>query len=241
MIDPPLFYDTLSASDQIEYSKLREKLSSSSLRHKRNVSVKLFTDLLEVIKFFCVKNTEADEKRYLVCGICWLDDSNIAINTNQLKALFGVSKSMINNSFKSMGFENEQKFISTNQKLFKFIPLLKSQPLTAKKWTVRHKEKEGCCGHCGTSECTCNHDESSSKKHSCCCSGIGANFSCPCCHPLFGCTCGVVSPADLINPDGTIIHKECNCKFPDDSYEMDVSTCKCVHPVWTTPNCPLLN
>lgn len=242
MTDLPMYYENLSAIDQLEYTKLREKLSNSSLRHKRNASAKVFSDCLEVIRYYCAKNTEQDPIRYLVCGICWLDDGDIAINTNQLKNLFCVSKSMINNNFKSLGYENEQKFLTTNQQFFKLIPILKNQPIVAKKWTIRRLAKGvKCCGHCGTNECKCNPDNPNLKaKHSCCCSG-SAKFSCPCCHPLFGCTCGVISPAELINTDGTINKKECKCSYPDDSFEMDISTCKCAHPIWTTPNCPLLS
>jgi hypothetical protein len=43
------------------------------------------------IKTFCQKGDIENSKRYLACGVCWIENG-IAINTRQLRVLMGKSK-----------------------------------------------------------------------------------------------------------------------------------------------------
>ena len=103
------------------------------------------------------------------------------------------------------------------------------------------KEEEcGCCSSvlgksCGCGEnsicnCSCCQQEAimSDKKEE---PEENEVFKCPCCHPLFGCTCGILDLSTLIRPDGTIIKRECKCRF-NVGTELDVGTCKCCHVEW---------
>ena len=80
------------------------------------------------------KNNSNDWKRYLVCGICWIND-DVAINTRQLRILLGKSKSTINGAFAKMGYETMP--FRNNEELLEKIPFLRGNFNEKRQWTVR--------------------------------------------------------------------------------------------------------
>lgn len=132
----PSFFDILSDSDKEKYIKLHEKVGSPENRYNRNKRLQTFNEILDEIKRFCIQDDGEDWRRYLVCGICWINN-DIVINTRQLRILIEKSKSTINGSFAKMGYctvpmkEHDTKYI------IQFIPYLKSHPQELRQWTTR--------------------------------------------------------------------------------------------------------
>lgn len=132
----PSFFEILSDIDKEKYMKLHEKVGSPVNRYNRNKRLQTFNEILDDIKRFCIQEDGEDWRRYLVCGICWIND-DIVINTRQLRILIEKSKSTINGSFAKMGYctvpmkEHDTKYI------IQFIPYLKSHPQELRQWTTR--------------------------------------------------------------------------------------------------------
>jgi hypothetical protein len=131
------YFELLSAEDQSAYLELRAELSSPDNRYNRNKRIDTFIEMLEQIKKFCKRGDNDDWKRYLVCGICWINE-DIAINTRQLRILLGKSKSTINGVFSKMNYEtlpvkNHETGLQDR------IPFLRGNFSESRQWTVRRR------------------------------------------------------------------------------------------------------
>ena len=142
----PSYFDSLSPDDRKAYEELRSILAAPDHRYNRNKRIVTFQDMLEQIKEFCTRNDADDWKRYLVCGICWVDN-DIAINTRQLRILLGKSKSTINGALAKMGYET-LPFRNNNSGLIDKIPFLRGNFNEIRQWTVRRLTAIN-----GTSDC----------------------------------------------------------------------------------------
>ena len=159
------FIQLLSPSDRIMYEELKKKVGSPENRYNRNKRIQTFTEIIESIRQFCIKNDDEDWKRCLVCGICWiphsssndssplsppevegLNDGNyykwsinhdLAINTRQLRILIAKSKSTINGALAKMGYESVPTKGSDAEDLIGAIPFLNNHYTEMRQWTIR--------------------------------------------------------------------------------------------------------
>lgn len=157
MKETPQYWDLLSESDKDAYNELHKEFESGVMKRARNGRAESFEEMLENIKRFCAKDDDNDWKRYLVCGVCWLDEA-IAINTRQLRLLVCKCKSSINGSLQKMGYSTNMAHSESWKILFPKIPLLKDHFSELRKWTIRYKPKKGDHGK--------QHVEQSSPVHS---------------------------------------------------------------------------
>ena len=140
MKEAPQYWELLSEDDKSQYSALQKSFGSGALKKMRNGRAETFEEVLEEIKRFCIKEEDVDNdwKRFLVCGICWMDQA-IAINTRQLKLLVCKCKSSINGSLQKMGYTTNMAHSESWKILFPKIPLLKDHYSELRKWTIRYK------------------------------------------------------------------------------------------------------
>ena len=143
MKEAPQYWELLSEDDKLQYTTLQKSFGSGALKKMRNGRAETFEEVLEEIKHFCIKEEDGDNdwKRFLVCGICWMDQA-IAINTRQLKLLVCKCKSSINGSLQKMGYTTNMAHSESWKILFPKIPLLKDHYSELRKWTIRYKP--GC-------------------------------------------------------------------------------------------------
>jgi hypothetical protein len=133
---PSPFFDLLSDSNKKQYNKLKNVLSSSDFKHNRNKQIDTFYKMLDQIRSFCEKNDGEQWKKYLVCGICWLN-GDIAVNTRRLRITIGKSKSTINCALAKMGYETLTLKRRDPKTLHNKIPFLKDNSMEERQWTVR--------------------------------------------------------------------------------------------------------
>lgn len=159
------FIQLLSPSDRIKYEELKQKVGSPENRYNRNKRIQTFTEIIESIRQFCIKNDDDDWKRCLVCGICWIPHSSsnessplsppeveslndsglykwsinqdLAINTRQLRILIAKSKSTINGALAKMGYESVPTKGSDAEDLIGAIPFLNNHYTEMRQWTIR--------------------------------------------------------------------------------------------------------
>ncbi|EAY03784.1 hypothetical protein TVAG_232670 [Trichomonas vaginalis G3] len=141
MKETPQYWELLSETDKEKYNELHQEFSSGVMKRARNGRAESFEEMLENIKKYCIRNDEDDWKRYLVCGVCWMDEA-IAINTRQLRLLVCKCKSSINGSLQKMGFSTNMAHSESWKILFPKIPLLKDHFSELRKWTIRYKPKK---------------------------------------------------------------------------------------------------
>ena len=98
-------------------------------------------EMLSAIRVFAERGDENDWRRYLVCGICWLDNA-IAINTRQLRLLLSKCKSSINGSLQKMGYITSTANMESRKILIPKIPLLKDNFNELRQWTIRCKNDD---------------------------------------------------------------------------------------------------
>jgi hypothetical protein len=132
----PKYYELLSPSDQERYDDLRAALSSQMCRNRRGKRLEGFSDMLASIRAFCIRDSEDDWKRCLVCGVCWLS-RGIAINNRQLSLLLDKCKSSINGSLQKMGYSTLQSRSEGAASLLECMPMLKNNFSELREWTVR--------------------------------------------------------------------------------------------------------
>ena len=94
----------LSDTDREKYLQLRRAFSSSACRNQRNSRGRTFERLLTLVRDFVFSSPHGKTKRSLACGIFWLPDGTIAINTKNLGILMDRCKSSLNGLFKSIGY-----------------------------------------------------------------------------------------------------------------------------------------
>ena len=132
----PNHFEDLSSSDQTDYKKLRDSLCVG--RNKRGNRLNAFTEMLEEVRKYAIRNDEDDWKRCMICGVCWVDNG-IAINTRQLQHLTDKCKSSINGSLHRVGYNPSASPGDVNASLIEKIPLLKGNFSELRQWTVRQQ------------------------------------------------------------------------------------------------------
>ena len=123
----PDFLDILTPEDKQGYIQLREGIQTS----QQNFSN--FTELISLLKSYCLRGDDRDGQRCSAVGICWLNDGSIGINTNHLSALTGLNKNVLNSSFSKSGFVPS---VFTSEVAEK-IPSLSGNTKDLRMWCVR--------------------------------------------------------------------------------------------------------
>ena len=134
----PKYFDKLSYANQEEYKELRKKLDLPSCRNRRNRSLEVFEEILELVKDYVIRGDKDDSIRSLVCGIMWLSNG-IAINTHQLALMISKCKSSINGCFKLLGYETIPTAADSASEIIRKYPFLKNNFAELRKWTIRKK------------------------------------------------------------------------------------------------------
>ena len=137
----PKFWDLLTEIDKKSYSNLKIALDELSGRRNRGHRIEAFDKILETIHNFAERNDCNDWKRFLVCGVCWMEDK-IAINTRQLRLLISKCKSSINGSLQKLGYSTHQSHSESWKFLFERIPQLKEDFKELRQWTIRKKNTQ---------------------------------------------------------------------------------------------------
>lgn len=135
----PMYWEVISDNDRQAYNYLRAAMAAPSYKNRRNRSIETFSETIESIKAYVVRNDSDDWKRSLVCGICWLNESSIAINTRQLRILLGKCKSSINGSLQMLGYGTVPNGAECQSSLINYFPFLKDSFSELRQWTVRQK------------------------------------------------------------------------------------------------------
>lgn len=135
----PQYWASLSQADQAGYSTLRMSISAgSSSRINKNDT---FENILGAIRSYAERGDESDWRRFLVCGVCWMDNA-IAINTRQLRLLISKCKSSINGSLQKMGYSTNTSHAESWKNLFPKIPILRDNYKELRQWTIRYKNNQ---------------------------------------------------------------------------------------------------
>lgn len=134
----PMYYEILSPTDQQSYDKLRESLSSLDNKFIKNQRCQTIQSAFNSIREYCCRHDDEDWKRYLVCGICWLDN-DIAINIRNIRLLLNKCKSSINGALVKMGYGADLKKSEESMALISKIPFLKGNFIEQRKWTIRRR------------------------------------------------------------------------------------------------------
>jgi hypothetical protein len=135
----PQYWKFLSDADKTAYLELKREFHEASLRHNRNTRLETFDGILEAIRHFAERKDGHDWRRFLVCGVCWMD-SAIAINTRQMRLLVSKCKSSINGCLQKMGYATNMAHSDAWKILCSHIPPLKDNSSELRQWTVRYRE-----------------------------------------------------------------------------------------------------
>jgi hypothetical protein len=134
----PSYWDLLDEEDRAQYHRLREEFFAGNFRHTRNARLEQFDTILDKIRQYAERGDENDWRRFLVCGVCWLDNA-IAINTRQLRLLVAKCKSSINGSLQKMGYTAHVSHSESWKILFPRIPALQGHFPELRQWSVRSR------------------------------------------------------------------------------------------------------
>jgi hypothetical protein len=136
-VGEPQYWDLLPDEDKAAYNRLKHEFSAGALHHgRRSTGAESFDAMLEAIREFAERDDENDWRRFLVCGLCWMDNA-IAINTRQLRLLISKCKSSINGSLQKMGYATNASHTNSWKAIFPHIPLLKDHFSELRQWTIR--------------------------------------------------------------------------------------------------------
>lgn len=139
--EDPQYWYLLSEADKAKYRALRLAFTPGGLMQSRIYTSETLEEILGAIRVFAERGDENDWRRFLVCGICWLDNA-IAINTRQLRLLLSKCKSSINGSLQKMGYTTNTSNLESRKILFPKIPLLKDNFNELRQWTIRYKTED---------------------------------------------------------------------------------------------------
>ena len=134
----PEYWNLLTDKDKERYCALKLAFTPGELISSRIASNETFMQILSIIRQYAERGDSDDWKRFLVCGICWLDDG-IAINTRQLTLLLSKCKSTINGSLQKIGYKASTTYIDCSKTLFPKIPFLREQTDDLRKWSIRRR------------------------------------------------------------------------------------------------------
>lgn len=137
----PQFFDFLNDEDKRQYLYMRNAFSSSVCKNRRNNSSQTFEQILNTIYKYAIRSDSDDWKRCIVCGIFWLDDIQIAVNSKQLCTLLAKCKSSINGSLILLHYVKVENSLDQVRSFMNTIPLLELKPalIELRQWTIRKK------------------------------------------------------------------------------------------------------
>lgn len=137
----PQFFDFLNDEDKGQYLYVRSTFSSSACKNRRNDSSHTFEQILNTIYKYAIRSDADDWKRCIVCGIFWLDDVQIAVNSKQLCTLLAKCKSSINGSLILLHYVKVENNLDQVKSFMNKIPLLELKPalIELRQWTIRKK------------------------------------------------------------------------------------------------------
>jgi hypothetical protein len=135
----PALLSALSERDRYQYACLHASISSSALQSPNRSRALFFSEALDAIKSFVVRNDQDDVLRGMVCGIHWVTDG-LAMNIRQLRVLIPKCKSSINGSLKKLGFTANMRLADANSTLSVLFPMLRDNAAERRKWTIRQRE-----------------------------------------------------------------------------------------------------
>lgn len=138
----PLFWELLSITDQDEYLKVRQSIAPKGTRIQRAKSISMFKNALNSIKLFVQKGEEDDWRRSIVCGIFWLNQDIVGINSSQLSFLMGKGKSSINEGFREIGFVTLRPSTEMTQILMSQFSIISKNKAEARKWSFHEIPKQ---------------------------------------------------------------------------------------------------
>jgi len=137
----PKYFFLLSEQDKNGYNSLRLSFNPVKVGKNKNKNNDSLESMLLAIRMYAERFDENDWRRYLVCGVCWLENA-IAINTRQLRILISKCKSSINGSLQRIGYFTKTSHAESWKVLFPKIPLLKDNFHELRQWTIRYKLSE---------------------------------------------------------------------------------------------------
>ncbi|KAK8893690.1 hypothetical protein M9Y10_022117 [Tritrichomonas musculus] len=135
----PQYWDILSDSDKSGYIALKKEINVFNTKRIFRDRADSFTKILQLIQKYAERKEEDDWKRFLVCGICWVENG-IAVNIRQLKILISKCKSSINGSLQKLGYLPSQLHVNTKLILFPLIPFLSKNYNELRQWTIRFSQ-----------------------------------------------------------------------------------------------------
>jgi hypothetical protein len=133
----PSFFG-LSQSDLCAYKSLQARISSSAVCSRRKERVVTFSEALDAIKGFVVRNDKNDAIRALLCGMAWLPEG-LGVNIHQLRHLLPKCKSSINGSLQKIGYATTLRRGECCASISRAFPCLRGHTAELRKWSVRRK------------------------------------------------------------------------------------------------------
>ena len=123
----PRFFEFLSPADMEEYKALRETLATKC-------EPKGIMRVLSLIREFCIKGDGKEWTRYLVCGVCWLPNGDLAMNVRNFRVLCPFTKSCLNSAMQKAGYVTVPH---RNCHLVNIIPFLEDHEVLLREWVIK--------------------------------------------------------------------------------------------------------
>jgi hypothetical protein len=148
----PTHWNLLTPEDQSDYLHLRQQLDAFTVRTSRDRVATQFKEIITKIVNYCLRNNEDDWKRFLVCGLVWLQpeveidhhDGAFALSTRQLCKLVQRCKSSINAGFQSIGYVTTSTSLAHTSAFLRIFPTMRNNMEEMRQWTIRGLVA-GCC------------------------------------------------------------------------------------------------
>lgn len=140
----PMYLNHLSEYDKEAYMRLRNEINLAISINGRTKFCSLFSEIINKIRKYVVRDDKMDDSRSLVCGIVWMGDT-IAINTRQLMCAINKCKSSINSGFQAIGYSTVSMDPTSASNLVKHFPFMKDNLNETRQWTLRRLVKKPKC------------------------------------------------------------------------------------------------
>lgn len=105
-------------------------------RYKHHLGIGDFLSNLDILKDYCRQGDGNDWKRYLVCGVCWIDGL-LAVNNRRFAKCAGCSKSTVNSLLAKLGLKTVALNKENRKLLIDMIPCLSTDCHELRQWTYR--------------------------------------------------------------------------------------------------------
>jgi hypothetical protein len=133
---PRCVWNELSSDDQKEFARLRQEFEDAPKVTSRDRRLQTFPrDLRQVISFI-ERSPQNAEARAIVVGLCFVG-ALVCINTRQLKTFMARSKSSINGSFQTLGYQLVSAKSKARECCLAAMPGLRGHRDTIRQWTAR--------------------------------------------------------------------------------------------------------